>query len=151
MNIAYNWKKKCRTFSDAGKIVSNIESDLCFYRYYHCLNSAGSMDYYLWVMNLWFWYIFLTILSPTLYIEKQSEANRVGGRVPDYQLLWNNTGAWSAGHCSKLRMNHGQRKNLWCEVLHQRGHYKSDIGQFGVSKNMRLHSKSWTHQFIPWV
>lgn len=46
--------------------------------------------------------IFLTILSPTLYIEKQSEANRVGGRVPDYQLLWNNTGAWSAGHCSKL-------------------------------------------------
>lgn len=102
INIANNWKKKCRTFSDAGKIVSNIESDLCFY--YHCLNSAGSMDHYLplsKVPMILVWYL-AQILSPTLYIEKQSEANRVGGRVPDYQLLWNNTGAWSAGHCSKL-------------------------------------------------
>lgn len=109
--------KKCRTFSDAGKIVSNIESDLCFY--YHRLNSEG-------------WYLPHNSFTHSVYWEG---ANRVGGRVPDYQLLWNNTGAWSAGHCSKLRMNHDQRKNLWCEVLHQRGHYKSDNGQFWVSKN----------------
>lgn len=149
MNIAYNWKKKCRTFSDAGKIVSNIESDLCFY--YHCLNSEGSMDHYLplsKVPMILVWYLPHNSFTHSVYWEG---ANRDWERVPDYQILWNNTGAWSAGHCSKLRMNHDQRKNLWCEVLHQRGHYKSDIGQFGVSKNMRLHSKTWTHQFIPWV
>lgn len=97
MNIAYNWKKKCRTFSDAGKIVSNIESDLCFY--YHCLNSAGSMDHYLPLSNVPL--ILVSILSPTLYMYIE-RGQTVGGRVQDYQLLWNNTGAWSAGHCSKL-------------------------------------------------
>lgn len=76
--------KKCRTFSDAGKIVSNIESDLCFY--YHRLNSEG-------------WYLPHNSFTHSVYWEG---ANRVGGRVPDYQLLWNNTKAWSAGHCSKL-------------------------------------------------
>lgn len=150
MNIAYNWKKKCRTFSDAGKIVSNIESDLCFY--YHCLNSAGSMDHiYLWVRYLWFWYdIFPTILSPTLYIEKQSEANRVGGRVPDYQLLWNNTGAWSAGHCSKLGWIMIREKTCDVRSCIKEGIISRTMDSFGFQKT-RLHSKTWTHQFIPWV
>lgn len=144
-------KKKCRTFSDAGKIVSNIESDLCFY--YHCLNSAGSMDHYLplsKVPMILVWYLPHNSFTHSVYWEtewgKQSWGK--GTRLP---VIVEQYRAWSAGHCSKLRMNHDQRKNLWCEVLHQRGHYKSDIGQFGVSKNMRLHSKTWTHQFIPWV
>lgn len=124
--------KKCRTFSDAGKIVSNIESDLCFY--YHCLNSEG-------------WHLPHNSFTHSVYWEG---VNRVWERVPDYQLLWNNTKAWSAGHCSKLEWIMIREKTCDVRSCIKEGIISRIMDSFGFQKT-RLHSKTWTHQFIPWV